>query len=166
MNTWSKRVAVVVILGLTVFAAISQMSFLNNGKATAMSDDEKTIRNMIETQYPGFVRSGDAKGYVSQFTNDALWMPPGENNRKGREAIAASLGAEFKVVQLNPVITVQEVSIFGDHAYAIGKDELTIHPKGESTESRVVYTVFWFLRKVDDKWKIARQIWNEKPMED
>lgn len=48
----------------------------------------------------------------------------------------------------------------------IGKDELTIIPKDGSAASHVVYTVFWFLRKADNQWKITRQIWNEKPAED
>lgn len=165
MNTLSKGVVAILTFAFAVFAALAQENLLNNGMGANMSNDEKTIRNIIETQYPGFVRSSDAQGYASQFTSDALWMPPGETNRQGPEAIAKSLNAEFNMVQLRPVITIQEVSILGDHAYVIGIDELTIIPKDGSAESQVVYTVFWFLRKVDNQWKIARQIWNEKPVE-
>ena len=165
MNTPSGHAAVAMILGFTAFAAMAQEDLSSDGRAGDMSSDEKTIRNMLEAQYPGFVRTGDAKGYASQFTQDALWMPPGEKNRQGPAAIAQSLNEEFKTVQLRPAITVQEVSILGDHAYVTGKDELAIMPKDGSAKAHVAYTVFWLLRKVDNQWRIARQIWNQKPLE-
>lgn len=166
MTGTSKRVAAILILGLTAFAAMAYDNLSSSRRTSDMSSDEKMIRNIIEIQYPGFVRSGDAQGYASQFTQDALWMPPGEKNQRGPQAIAESLHREFNSVQLRPTITIQELSILGDHAYAIGKDELAIIPKDGSAASHVVYTVFWFLRKADNQWKITRQIWNEKPAED
>lgn len=166
MRISHKRFAVFLLFGLTAFAAVAQKKPSANMRTSNMPNDEKAIRNMLQAEYPGFVRSGDAEGYAAQFTKDALWMPPGENNRKGPEAIAASLSAEFDAVQLRPVITVQELSILGDHAYVVGRDELAIIPKDGSAESHVVYTVFWLLRKVNGHWRIARQIWNQKPPED
>jgi uncharacterized protein (TIGR02246 family) len=166
MSTQSKRVAAILIFGFTAVAAITQKNLLNNGTETNMSGDEKTIRNIIENQYPGFVRSGNAKGYASQYTNDALYMPPGATDLEGPEAIAEGLNEELKTMQFHPVIDALEVSVLGDYAYAIGRGELTIIPKDGSDESKLVYTLFWLLRKVDDQWKIARQIWNEKPAAD
>lgn len=132
-------------------------------RRTDMSSQEEQIRSMIETGYPGFVRAGDAAGYAGQFTDDALWMPPGETDRKGPKAIAETLGAELEVFDLRPTITVREVSIVGDHAWVVGEDEIEVLPKDGGDPGRVVYTVFWLLRKMGDEWKIARQIWNEKP---
>lgn len=165
MITPYKRFAAIVLFGFAAFTAAAQENHFANARTSNMSNDEKTIRNMLQREYPGFVRSGDAKGYASQFTNDALWMPPGVKNQKGPAAIAESLNDEFKTVRLRPVITVQEVSIHGDHAYVIGKDELAIIPKDGSAESHVVYTVFWLLEKTDNQWQIACQIWNQKPVE-
>lgn len=76
MTGTSKRVAAILILGLTAFAAMAYDNLSSSRRTSDMSSDEKMIRNIIEIQYPGFVRSGDAQGYASQFTQDALWMPP------------------------------------------------------------------------------------------
>lgn len=160
-----KLTATILILGFTTVVPIAKENHLGKGAAN-LSNDEKVIRYIIENQYPGFVNAGDAKGYASQFTEDALWMPPGVINQRGPEAIAKSLNEEFKTMRLSPVITINEISVLGDHAFVIGRGDLTIISKQSGDKSQVVYTVFWFLRKVDNRWKIARQIWNEKPMID
>lgn len=148
----------------TAPAAAAQNDHHSRARQIDMSSREREIRTIIETRYPGFVRSGDAEGYASQFTDDALWMPPGETDRRGPKAIAETLGAELEVVELRPVITVREVSILGDHAWVVGEDDITVLPRDGGDGQRVVYTVFWLLRRVGEEWKIARQIWNEKPV--
>lgn len=163
MSKRYKRFILILFLGLTALITMAQENFLNEGRKKNMSEDEKKIRNIIENQYPGFVRSGDINGYAGQFTSDALYMPPGISDLKGPDAIKENLSEELKTMRFRPVITAKEVSIFGDYAYAIGKGNLTIIPIDGSDELNVVYTLFWFLRKVDNQWKIARQIWNEKP---
>lgn len=163
MTIQSKLITAILIFGFTIGILTAEDNLFRE-RANNLSNDEKIVRDIIETQYPGYVNSSDTKGYASQFTEDALWMPPGEVNRRGPEEIYKKINEEIKTVHLSPVVTIKELSVFGDHAYVIARDSLTIIPKEGGDELHIVYTVFWFLRKENNQWKIARQIWNEKPI--
>jgi len=133
---------------------------------TASVPEVAAIRRLLAEESPALVRAGDAVGYAALYTPDALWMPPGEHDRRGQAAIAEALEEQLLTARLEPAVTVRELALLGDQAWAVGREDLSILPADGSPEGVVTHTVVWVLKKLGGRWKIARQIWKETPGEE
>jgi uncharacterized protein (TIGR02246 family) len=126
--------------------------------------DEEAIRRLFEETYASNVRSGDVDAYVAMFTEDAFWMPPGDADRRGVNEIAEAFGMQSISVAIEPKLTAEEIQVIGNLAYVVGISLATITPKDGGQSNKVKLRIVWLLRKEAGTWKIAREIWNSKPL--
>ncbi len=100
-------------------------------------------------------------GYAEMYTEDALWMPPGDVVRHGLTDIAQGFAAQIAKNEINPTFTAEEIEVIGDFGYVIGVSEAKIRSRDDSEPTKIViFRAVWLMRKEQDTWKITRQIWN------
>jgi uncharacterized protein (TIGR02246 family) len=125
-------------------------------------EDVTAIRKLIEETYPTNAMSGDARTYASAFTEDALWAPPDMIDRRGPDEIAT--GFDTINAAFTAVVTAEEIEVMDGFAYVVGRSEGTITPNDGSEPCQFLFRVIWLLQKQAGDWKIARQVWNSKPL--
>ena len=132
--------------------------------AQSGSNDEAAARAAIQKiweQYKATAESGDLDGWLAQWTDDGVRMPPDAPMSVGKQAIRASM--EVPLTQFDNVIDihVQETVIAGDWAYSRGTYTLTFTPKGGGAAGAVDGKFTTILqRQSDGTWKIHRDIFN------
>jgi uncharacterized protein (TIGR02246 family) len=146
---------------LTVNRGSVRLSLLNQG---IEGKDREEIRRLFEERYASTLRSGNVDSYVAMFTKDALWIPPGSRDRRGLKEIAEGFAEQASHVRIEPSLTAEEVEVMGNFAYVVGTSLATVYPKDGSQSSKLKFRVVWLLQKEDGAWKIAREIWNSKPL--
>ncbi|MGI8504378.1 MAG: YybH family protein, partial [Hassallia sp.] len=90
--------------------------------------------------------------------------PPGDVDRRGVNEIAEAFGMQSISVDIEPKLTAEEIKVIGDFAYLVGISLATISPKDGGQTNKVKLRIVWLLRKEAGIWKIAREIWNSKPL--
>ena len=125
--------------------------------------DADQIKMLFENTYATNLKTGDVKTYMSLFTNDAVWIPPGGLDQVGPKAIGEAFANQANAVNIDAVLTADEIKIMGNSAYIIGTSVAKISPKDGSPTINAKFRVLWLMRKEQGKWKIAREIWNAKP---
>ncbi len=148
----------------TAFSGSSNRTYSLAVKGSLKLSDEDEIRRLFEETYATNVRSGDVDAYVAMFTEDAFWMPPGDADRRGVNEIAEAFGMQSISVAIEPKLTAEEIQVNGNFAYIVGISLATITPKDGGQSNKVKLRIVWLLRKEAGTWKIAREIWNSKPM--
>lgn len=126
--------------------------------------DFDSIKSIFEEVYADNVRTKNLQGYGDMYTEDALWMAPNVPDRRGREEIVAGFARQIANQDIDPIFTADEIKVMGDFGYAIGVSIATIYPHDGSTPKKVKFRALWLMKKVEDTWKIDRQIWNNKPL--
>ena len=145
-------------VAVAVVAIASSIAGLAAHAASSTSADEAAIRAQAanwEKAYNG----GDAKGVAAQYAEDALLLPPGAPQVKGRAAIqefftkdiAGAKGAGAVFV-LNPKT---DVGVSGNMGWESGTYKVTV--KGAVVETGKFLSVS---RKKDGKWLYIRDTWN------
>lgn len=90
-----------------------------------MTDDERAIRNLVETWMTAS-RAGDAATVLSLMADDVIFMVPGQAPF-GKDVFRA--GSEtMKNVTMEGSADIRELKIFGDWAYLRNYIEITITP--------------------------------------
>ncbi len=126
--------------------------------------DRLKIQRIFEEIYADSVRTKNLQGYGNMYTEDALWMAPNVPDRCGREDIVAGFAEQIANQDIDPIFTVDEIEVMGDFGYVIGISIATIYPYDGSPSKQVKFRALWLMKKVQDTWKIDRQIWNNKPL--
>lgn len=129
----------------------------------SFSDKEK-IREVFEEVYATNVRSENLAGYGEMYTEDALWMPPNGPDRVGIADIIEGFAAQVAILRIDPTFTAEEIEVMGDFGYVVGISIAMIYPKDGSPSKQVKCRELWLMKKEHESWKIARQIWNSKPL--
>jgi len=117
-------------------------------------DDEQAIRELISTWMIAS-RSGDTAKVLSLMTEDAIFMVPG-GEPFGREVFEAAVKAAPGAPQIDGTVTVIELKVLGDWAFARNHIDLTITPPGGEPVRRSGYTMTLFRKDADSQWKLAR----------
>jgi uncharacterized protein (TIGR02246 family) len=128
-----------------------------------MCSDKDQIRQVFEEAYPQYMRTKDMAGYVSMYTEDAVWMPPNSPDRYGIPEIMEGFANTIKDKDIDPVFSAEEIEVMGDFGYIMGYSLATIQTKDSSTSNAVKYRALWLMKKEHGSWKVYRQIWNTKP---
>ena len=129
------------------------------------SSDEAAIRNLVTTSYMAKVNGHDAQGYANQlYDDDVLWSAPDQPDQHTKAGIQAFVAGLYEKFAFDVHLSVSEVKVISDFAYAIGNVEqkLTPRPGGDPIQARL--RIMWLLRKGPAGWRIHRQIWNKKPL--
>lgn len=105
------------------------------------------------------VNAGDLESYVALFSEDGVWLPPGQTAVVGRQAIREWLIPFFKQFDYNFSIQDEQTRIAGDWAIERGTfhSELTHKEGGDPMHHSGKYVVLWH-RSEDGLWHIDRYI--------
>jgi uncharacterized protein (TIGR02246 family) len=128
-----------------------------------MDDDREQIRVVFEEVYAANVRGRDLESYGKMYTNDALWMPPDQADRRGIPEIIEGFAAQIAKQDIDPTFIAEEIEVRDNVGYVVGTSHATTYPHDGSPSKEVKFRALWLMKKEGDLWKIDRQIWNVKP---
>jgi len=143
---------------------ISLLFVLGSGQVNANAQDKMEIRNLIESVYASNVKAGNGKRYSNIYTDDALWMPPKAQDRHGQTDIEAGFRDMVKAINIEATLTAEDIQLITNNfAYVVGKARVLVRSKEGTDPKNINLRMMWIMNKHSGKWKIARQIWNQKP---
>jgi uncharacterized protein (TIGR02246 family) len=121
---------------------------------TAMTDDERAIRELIDTWFKA-TQAGDLPTVLNLMTDDVIFMVPGQEPF-GKDAFEAT-SKEMENVQIEGTSTIQEIQVLGDWAYLRNYIEMTMtSPDGGAPIHRSGYTLTILRKESDGQWRLAR----------
>ena len=105
----------------------------------------------------------DIEGYLSHFMEDAVWLPPNNEEFIGQAVARQRLESFFGAVDVDGDFTIEEQVVMGpDWVGERGQFSVVLSPKqgeGESVHQVGSYLSLW-TKDADGNWKIAYDMWN------
>lgn len=128
---------------------------------TAMENQNKTAIEKTLSIYFNSLNASDVTAAVSSYTSDGVFMPTKFPTATGTEQLVAAYENVFKAIQLNVTLTIEEIIVRDDIAFArtLSNGKTLIHATGQTVpeENRE----FFLMRKENGDWKIARYMFNQ-----
>ena len=118
-----------------------------------MTEDERAIRNMIDTWMVA-TRNGDIETVLSLMADDVIFMVPGQKPF-GKEAFAAASRAMTNV-RFEGHAHIEELNVLGNWAYLRNYIEMTITSEQGAPVHRAGYTLTILRKQEDGQWVLAR----------
>jgi len=122
---------------------------------------EKSAIEKILYAYRDTLNTSDVYKVLSLYSNDGVFMPSNAPSAIGQEQLKIAYEFVFKTIQLNIEFFIEEIEISGNFAFArtTSKGTTLIHENGQIVpeENRELFV----LHKIDEKWKIARYMFNK-----
>jgi uncharacterized protein (TIGR02246 family) len=107
------------------------------------------------------ISSEDLDGWLAQFTNDAIFMNPNAETLKGTKASRQYAQPFFEQFDNDMTITVDEIEVYGDWAFARWSFTWEFTPKAGGDTMQEKGKEIWILkRQADNSWKCSHIIWN------
>lgn len=123
--------------------------------------DAKTIQDMLEQSADAYVARNWDK-FTSFFTDDAVWMPPGQPPLIGKNEWWSWIGGRWDQSTVEQIaVSHEEIVVAGDWAYE-WHNETQIGPGWQ----RNFKGIFIMHRQEDGSWRIARYCFNHTPVAD
>ena len=158
-----KKVVVAIMLFVSIASCNNKEKNQNsyNQKSTTMENQEKAAIEKTLNTYFGSLNASDVKTAVGSYTTDGVFMPTKFPTAIGTDQLAVAYGNVFIAIQLNVTVTIEEIIIRDDIAFArtVSNGTTLIRATGETIpeENRE----FFLLRKDKGDWKIARYMFNQ-----
>jgi uncharacterized protein (TIGR02246 family) len=124
-----------------------------NRKEATMPEDERAIRNLIES-WVAASRARDLAALLDMMTDDVVFVTPGRPPF-GRQEFAADF-ERMKGVAVQAQADVQEIEIFGPRAYVWNRIEAVLTASGDSPRRMSGYAMSFLRKEADGRWRIAR----------
>jgi uncharacterized protein (TIGR02246 family) len=118
-----------------------------------MSDDERAIRDLVQTWFAA-IKAGDSATVLSLMADDMVFMVPGQKPF-GKEAFAAA-SKSMEGVAFDGVSDVLEVKVLGDWAYMRTHLEVTMTPPGGQAVRRSGSTLSILRKEPGGRWVMIR----------
>ena len=118
-----------------------------------MNDDERAIRNLIDTWMRASA-AGDADTVLNLMADDAIFMVPGREPF-GKDAFRAA-AEQMKNMRMSGTSDIREIKILGDWAYIRNYIAVTITPPNGTAMQRSGYTLSILRKQADGKWLLWR----------
>jgi uncharacterized protein (TIGR02246 family) len=119
-----------------------------------MTDDERSIRNLVETWMTAS-KAGDLATILSLMADDVVFMIPGQKPF-GKEAFKTAAAAS-KNVRFEGTSDIQEIRVFDDWAYLRNYLEVAVtQPDEQKPERRSGYTLTILRKNPDGRWLLVR----------
>ncbi|MDK4717342.1 SgcJ/EcaC family oxidoreductase [Rhizobium sp. CNPSo 4039] len=118
-----------------------------------MTDDEKAIRNVVET-WIAASKAGDTATVLGLMTDDVIFMVPGQEPFGKAAFAAASKGMEG--MKMEGASEIVELQVLGDWAYIRNHIDMTVTPPDGDAVHRSGYTLTLLRREADGEWRLAR----------
>lgn len=122
--------------------------------------DLKAI-DVVRNAHVAALNAGDAQAWTTQFTDDAVQMPPNAPANVGVSNIASWSQAFLDLFRVHFALTVDEVRVLGEWAFERGGYTISLTSKaGGPPMQDVGKYVTIYQRKPGETWRMARDIWN------
>ena len=118
-----------------------------------MSDDERSIRNLVDTWMKASA-AGDADTVLSLMAEDVIFMVPGQEPF-GKDVFRFA-AEQMKDMRMSGTCDIREIEILGDWAYTRNYIEVTITPPIGDAVRRSGYTLSILRKQADGKWLLWR----------
>jgi len=118
-----------------------------------MSDDERAIRNLIQTWMTA-TQAGDYAKVLGLMADDVVFLAPGQPPF-GKEAFAATSQA-MKDVRVDGKSDVQEIIVAGDWAFCRTHLVVAMTPPNGEVTRRSGHTLTILHKERDGRWLLAR----------
>jgi uncharacterized protein (TIGR02246 family) len=130
---------------------------------TKMSDDERTIRDLIAT-WLAASQAGDVPKVLSLMADDVVFMVPGREPF-GKD-VFASASREMTSVRMSAESDIKEISVHGDWAFCRTHLSVTVTPPSGKPTRRSGYTLTILRKNPNGAWVVARDANMLAPDED
>ena len=151
--------AVLLLLASACQTKTEQYSTRETQTNLAMENDKSAIEKTLNT-YFGSLNASDVRTAVGAYTRDGVFMPTKLPTATGTEQLVGAYENVFKAIQLNVTLTIEEIIVRDDIAFArtLSKGTTLIRASGETVpeENRE----FFLMKKENAEWKIARYMFN------
>jgi uncharacterized protein (TIGR02246 family) len=118
-----------------------------------MSDDERAIRELVETWMEAS-RRGDTETVLGLTTDDIVFMAPGREPFGKEEFRAAS--ETMRGAEMEGRVEIREIRILGDWAWIRNHIDLTVTPPTGEPVHRSGYTLSILQKGADGRWRLTR----------
>jgi uncharacterized protein (TIGR02246 family) len=118
-----------------------------------MTDDERAIRNLIET-WMAASKAGDLATVQSLMADDVIFMVPGQKPFGKDAFLAASKG--MKDVRVDGRADIQELCVLGDWAYLRNYLDVAVTPAAGRPMRRTGYTLTILRKDAGGRWLLTR----------
>lgn len=119
-------------------------------------DDERAIRELILSWMTATL-AGDVAHLKLLMAEDVVFLTAGQASMRGRDAFAGAFAAALKKFEIHPISDIQEIKIFGDHAYCWNQLSVTMTSKsGGAVMQRAGAVLTILQKKTNGRWVIAR----------
>ena len=118
-----------------------------------MSDDERAIRELVETWMEAS-KAGDTAAVLELMTDDVLFTVPGREPFGKDEFRTAS--ESMRGLKMDGRAEVQEMEVLGDRAWIRNRIDLTLTPPEGEPLRRSGYTLTILRKDADGRWRLFR----------
>ena len=118
-----------------------------------MSDDERAIRDLVET-WMSATRAGDAATVLDLMSDDVVFMVPG-TEPFGKEAFATALKG-LGAMTIEGCSDIHELEVLGDIAYLRNRIDMTATAPDGKTTRRSGWTLTILRKEADGRWRLSR----------
>ncbi len=129
---------------------------------TAIDADIAAIKT-VSKQAAEAWKARDWNTFAGFYTDDTIWMPPGDAPLRGKDALRAWLGTwwdESTTVEITS--TPEEIVVIDDWAFERHIESQILIDEVGGEPMQYYYKGIWILRRQEEgSWKVARYIWNE-----
>jgi uncharacterized protein (TIGR02246 family) len=129
-------------------------------ETTGTGPDLEAIER-VRNAHIAALNADNVDGWVGQFAEHAVQMPPHFPANLGKQAIKAWSQGFLNLFRCQFALAVDEVRVAGDWAFERGRYTITLTPKGAGPpmdETGKYITIYE--RQAASSWKMTRDIWN------
>lgn len=127
------------------------------------SSDKTSIITLLTKAYPATVNASDGPGYSALFTTDGSRIPPERKIEQSRKEIGASIKGVFSKVSIDVTLSVDQVEVSNNLAWATGTASGTRALKASGAGKPFKFRTLFILKKEAGNWRIHRLMWNASP---
>lgn len=121
-----------------------------------MTDDEQSIRHLV-TEWLDASSAGDVASALALMDEEVVFLQPGQEPLRGRDAFAEGFNALLKTHRLEALSDIQEIHISGHMAYCWNHLSVTIFPHdGTPSKTRSGHILSVLLKSPEGHWRIFR----------
>jgi uncharacterized protein (TIGR02246 family) len=130
-------------------------------KTQIMQKEEKQKIEELLNVYKKSLNTSDAQLAQSLYTKDGIFMPTEAPSGIGSEGILKSYEYVFSQIKLNIEFFIEEIEVEGNMAFAVTSSKGIVKVLANGMELPEANRELFVFEKVDDKWKIARYMFNK-----
>lgn len=153
-------------IALALVGFVSPLTSLANpitqqSKETNMNSNEDQQIETLLFAYRDALNASDVSQVLTLYSQDGVFMPSGAPTSVGQEQVKGAYEYVFSSIQLDIEFHIQEIAVFGDHAYAQTTSKGTVLIRATEEKAPEENRELFVLKKEAGSWKIHRYMFNK-----